>query len=261
MKRIHLFEFLDLNWFPKTWHDLITDFLSYVTAKNKIYAPVANLLESIFNKIDSPVIIDLCSGSGIPIITIIDTFNKEIANKIQVTLTDKYPNVSAYKRISKVSNIKIKFIEYPVDATNVPETLQGFRTFFSSFHHFKKETALAILADAVKKKQGIGIFEFIEKKLLFRFVILFLPLQIWLKTLFSRPFCWRRILWTCLIPIVPLVALWDASISCLRAYSVNELHELIKQFKDCEYSWQIGQIKTIGPFNITYLIGYPIKKA
>ncbi|MFC1868807.1 hypothetical protein ACFL0H_11830 [Thermodesulfobacteriota bacterium] len=257
MKRIHLFEFLDLNWFPKTWHDLITDFISHVAAKDKMYTPVAKLLEPIFGKSDRYSIVDLCSGAGTPVLTVIDEFDKGIANKMQVTLTDKYPNVTAFKRISRASNGSIRFSANSIDATNVPETLQGFRTFFTSFHHFKKDSALAILADAVKKEQGIGIFEFIERKLLILLGALFLPLQVWLKTPFIRPFCWRRILWTYPIPIVPLVALWDASISCLRSYSVDELHELIKQFKDCGYSWQIGQIKTIGPFNITYLIGYP----
>ncbi len=29
MNRAHLFEFHDLEWFPATWRDLLTDFLSF----------------------------------------------------------------------------------------------------------------------------------------------------------------------------------------------------------------------------------------
>ena len=42
---------------------------------------------------------------------------------------------------------------------NVPESLNGFRTLFSSFHHFRPEQARAILANAMEKKQAIAVFE------------------------------------------------------------------------------------------------------
>lgn len=257
MKRLHLFEFHDLNWFPTTWRDLFTDFLSYLATTQKPYVPVAELLSPILEKSEDPAIVDLCSGAGIPIVTVIDSLNENIASKIRVTLTDKYPNISALSHISKESNGTIKFIDDSIDATDVPEDLKGFRTFFGSFHHFKEEPALAILTDAVIKNQGIGIFEFTDRNLIFRIPPFFMPLQVWIKTIFIRPFRWRRILWTYLIPVLPIVAFWDGFVSCLRVYSQSELKEFVKEFEDHPYSWQIGQIKTIGPLKITYLIGCP----
>jgi len=263
MKRIHLFEFHELNWFPKTWRNLFTDFLSYFEATEKIYAPVASLLTPIIEKSEKFSIIDLCSGAGSPIFTVVNTVKGNISDKIQVILTDKHPNTYSFARIAKKSKGRIKFVDKPVDATNVPEKLQGFRTFFSSFHHFKEEFAHAILLDAVNKREGIGIFEYTERSLLLRLVLFGIPLQLWLflNTPLIRPFRWQRIVWTYLIPIIPLIFFWDGIISCLRSYSESELRKLINKFDGCEYSWKIGRIKSTMPFNVTYLIGVPLKKA
>lgn len=259
MKRIHLFEFNELNWFPKTWRNLFTDFLSYFESVEKIYTPVANLLTPIIEKSEKFSIIDLCSGAGAPIFTIINAAESNIYDKIQVILTDRYPNIAAFALIAKKSKGKIKFIDKPVDATNVPAGIQGFRTFFSAFHHFKEEAALAIISDAVNKNQGIGIFEYTERNLLLRLIFYFIPLQfsLFLNTPLVRPFSWQRLLWTYLIPVVPLMFFWDGIVSCLRSYSECELNKFIKHFEKYKYSWEIGHIKSTRPFRITYVIGHP----
>ena len=141
-KRIHLFEFHDLDRFPKIWLDLFTEFLSYYESSKKIYSPVTSLLEPIIRMNEGFTIIDLCSGAGSPVVTVTNAFNADFAGKMHVVLTDKYPNIKAFKDISDNSNGKIKYIDKSVDAMNVPESLLGFRTFFSSFHHFNEDSAL-----------------------------------------------------------------------------------------------------------------------
>ena len=46
-----------------------------------------------------------------------------------------------------------------MDATHVPRELAGLRTLFNGFHHFRPLDATAILADAVRARQPIAIFE------------------------------------------------------------------------------------------------------
>ncbi|MBU4315293.1 hypothetical protein KJ673_02710 [Patescibacteria group bacterium] len=262
-KRIHLFEFHELDWFPKIWRDLFTDFLSYFEATEKLYVPIAPFLLPIIKINNTFTVVDLCSGAGSPIVSVVNAISDNIDSNVQIMLTDKFPNVPALTRISKESGGRIKFIDKSVDATDVPEYLQGFRTFFSSFHHFREKSALAILSDAVNKGQGIGIFEYTERSLLLRLALFGIPLQLWLllNTPWIRPFRWQRILWTYLIPILPVVIFWDGVVSCLRSYSESELNKLINKFSYSEYSWKVGHIKSTMPFNITYLIGYPAKKA
>ena len=111
----------------------------------------------------------------------------------------------------------------PVDAARVPSELGGFRTLFTSFHHFPPRQAREILRDAVAKGRGIGIFEIPGRRPL---TLLLLPLVLVgdiLVVPFLRPRPFARMVWRWLIPIVPLVLLFDGIVSCLRAYSPGEL--------------------------------------
>jgi hypothetical protein len=97
---------------------------------------------------------------------------------------------------------------------------------FSAFHHFRIEEARAVLADAVRKRQGIAVFEGTHRSARAMLLMLLVPLMVLLITPFIRPFRWSRLFWTYLIPVVPLVSLFDGLVSCLRTYSVEELCEL-----------------------------------
>jgi hypothetical protein len=50
-----------------------------------------------------------------------------------------------------------------VDTTHVGSDLDGFRTLFTAFHHFRPEEVRAVLADAVRNDCGIGAFEATER--------------------------------------------------------------------------------------------------
>jgi hypothetical protein len=258
-KRIRLFELHDLEKIPGLWRDMFTDFISYFESLKKIYSPVADIIEPIARKYEKFKIIDLCSGAGSPAATIINAAKPDIACKVEVMLTDKYPNITAFKSISDSSNGRIKYTDKPVDALNLPEGLTGFRTFFSSFHHFDENSAAAILADAVGKRQGIGIFEYTDRPMVKYLIPFGIAVQLWLLFKFSllKPFKWQRLVWTFLIPVLPAMVFWDCFVSCIRSYSVKELEEMIKPFRDCGYSWKTGRIESSMPFFITYLTGHP----
>jgi hypothetical protein len=140
----------------------------------------------------------------------------------------------------------------------VPGELQGFRTMFTSFHQFPPEEARAILQNAVDAGQGIGIFEITRRTpstiaLMFPWAFmqfLFTPL--------IRPFRWSRLFWTYVVPIIPLVLLFDGVVSCLRTYRPQELREIISELSGIEYQWELGVHSSgSGRPPITYLIGHP----
>ncbi|MGA2457123.1 MAG: hypothetical protein ABSF85_06120 [Terriglobales bacterium] len=140
----------------------------------------------------------------------------------------------------------------------VPRELKGLRTMFTSFHHFSPEGARAILQNAVDAGEGIGIFEATRRApstigLMFVWVLMLVVCTPWI-----RPFRWSRLLWTYLVPIIPLVLLFDGVVSCLRTYRPQELRELIEKLTAAEYQWESGEYsRAIGEAPITYLIGYP----
>lgn len=258
-KRIRLFELHDLENIPALWRNMFTDFISYFESLKKIYAPVAGLIETVAAMNEGFKIIDLCSGAGSPAITVMNASKPEIASRMEIILTDKYPNMAAFRNISDNSDGRIKYITEPVDALNMPENLKGFRTFFSAFHHFDEASAAAILSDAVGKRQGIGIFEYTDRSMI-KFLIPFgIAMQLWLLFKFSllKPLRWQRFFWIFLIPVLPVMVFWDCFVSCMRSYSVREIEELIIPFSDCGYSWKTGRIESTMPFYITYLTGYP----
>ena len=57
-----------------------------------------------------------------------------------------------------------------------------------------------------------------------------------------RPFSWRTLAWTYVIPALPWVIFWDALVSCLRVYSQAELAELTRSLRDSGYRWHIGTV-------------------
>ena len=67
-------------------------------------------------------------------------------------------------------------------------------------------------------------------------------------------------LWTYPVPILPLVAGFDGTVSILRTYSPAELSTLAQAFP--AYSWEAGVQAVPGmPGGVTYLIGIPKRQA
>ncbi len=67
-----------------------------------------------------------------------------------------------------------------------------------------------------------------------------------------------QVIFTYLIPVIPLLAFWDGLVSQLRSYSMAELKDLAADFTAPDYEWECGLIKAKGiPFKTSYLIGRP----
>ena len=258
MRRLHLFEFHDLGWYPNEWRNLLADIMTFFAVKCKPYRPIAPRLRIALEKLNCRRVIDLCSGAAGPVNSLLEELGRVGGRPVTFTLTDKYPNIALFRQTAAKWPDRISYCEEPVDATNVPEELEGFRTLFTSFHHFDTEAARGILQDAVRKRQGIGVFEYTERRFwLWVPSLLLTPVFIWLITPFIRPFRWRRLLWTYAIPVWIVFGCWDGLVSCLRTYSPQELEELTVDLCDGGYSWEIGRIRSIGACRVTYLLGVP----
>ncbi len=257
--RIHLFELEDQRWFPEAIRDAGTDFIRFVAEIGNPYKPIIPLLSRALDETGSREILDLCSGGGGPMAGLVPQL-AENGWEGTVTLTDKFPNLAAFEYLRGCSDGAIGFIEQPVDASAVEPHLTGFRTLFTSFHHFPPDTASRILQDAVDQRRPIGVFEQTERSILPALTTLIGPLFVLLVTPFIRPVRWSRFLWTYLIPVVPFYVMWDGFVSCLRTYSPDELQGVVDGL-DCEdYVWEIGQ-EASRPAPITYLLGYPARES
>ncbi|MEM6378155.1 MAG: hypothetical protein AAF705_08075 [Bacteroidota bacterium] len=253
MKRVHLFEFEDQEWFPNFLRNYMTDFLQFASNKGNIYNSIVPLLAAQLKRDKTNVIIDIGSGGGGGLIALNTELRQEIPD-LRIMLTDLYPNKSAFQFTSKAAE-NFEFVETPVDARNIPKHLKGLRTQFLSLHHFKPVDAKAILQNAIDSNSSIAIFEAQERSIKSIIGMLLSPLSVLLLTPFIRPFKWGRLLFTYPIPIIPLFTLWDGIVSVLRTYSVEEMKDLVEQLDGAEsYDWNIGK-KEAKLGVVLYLIG------
>ncbi|WP_235835858.1 hypothetical protein [Cognatitamlana onchidii] len=181
---------------------------------------------------------------------------KKTVPQLKIRLTDFYPNISAFTYLSDSCD-NISYEEQPVNAMHVPDDLKGLRTQFLSLHHFKPNDAIKILQSAVNSKSGIAVFEAQERSVPSILAMVFSPLSVLFTTPFIKPFKLGRVLFTYLIPIVPLFVFWDGVVSSLRTYSVKEMKSLVDGLDNKDtFNWKIDKINT-KPGVILYLVGTP----
>lgn len=253
MARIHLFEFEDQNWLPSFIRNYMTDFLQFLSNKTPMYKGIVPVIEKGLKESNTSQIIDLGSGGGGGLIWL----NKELRKNnpgLKILLTDYFPNIPAFEHTQKEAD-NFEFIRTPIDARNVPENLNGLRTQFLSLHHFKPKDAQQILQNAVDSNSSIAIFEGQERSFQSIMAMIFSPISVLLTTPFIKPFHIGRIIFTYLIPIVPILILWDGVVSSLRTYSVDEMNALVSNLNNKEnFNWEVGRVKS-GPTKILYLLG------
>ena len=259
--RLHLFEIEDQPWCPAIVRDLATDYLHFVQTTVSLHRTITPFIREALHASGTTHIVDLCSGGSGPLPAVIAELGKSGIDA-SATLTDLFPNITAFERVADASRGIIGYVRTPVDARAVPRDLTGLRTLFNGFHHFKPEDARAILLDAANAGQPIAIFEASRrtfKTILPAFVLL--PLFVWIATPFMRPFLWKRLLFTYLLPCVPLICLWDGVVSQLRAYTAEELTELGAPAAHKMY-WRSGYTPMVtSPGLLTYLVGWPLATA
>ena len=289
MRRKEMIELHDHPSFPAFLRNLVTDALQALWQFGNSYGAILPRLSRSLAATAATEILDLCSGGGGPWLRLSRQLHGDYRLPIRICLTDKYPNREAFEQVhlrslthrqdlpsvpsasdSLTQLPQIGSLPYPVDARRVPARLGGFRTMFSSFHHFSPQEAREILNDAVDSSSGIAIFEVARRSPRTLLVLCFTPFLVLLITPFMRPFRWSRLFWTYILPVIPFVIWYDGWISCLRAYHLDELKEMIVplqgtastrgQPQASSYRWELGEERS-GLLPVTYLIGYPVTSA
>lgn len=262
LKRIHLFEFEDFPWFPDWLRQHMT---LYIVAMHRLlgtHGLIAPLIKRCLDRSERKTIIDLCSGAGGPMREVMSLLRRERGlENVELTLSDLYPNKMAAADINSASYPGIRYKLEPVDATDVDLSLGGVRTMICSMHHMRPEVAQKILQDAAKKKQPLCVFEISDNALpIFGWWLAF-PVGFFVVLIVSsmiRPMTWRQLVFTYLIPILPLLIAWDGSVSNARTYTKADLETLLGGVKADGYTWEVGSVKNKGnPGSMIYLLGLP----
>jgi SAM-dependent methyltransferase len=253
MRRIHAPELEDEPWFPSTLRDGLTEFLRVASERLRLFESAAPLLKQIVHRHRATRLVDLCSGGGGALLSIVEELEG-----VEVVLTDLYPNERAFDVAERRLPHRVRGYRAPIDATNVPDELDGVRTIFNALHHFRPPDARRIFADAARKRQPICAFEIVERRPATLAAVAGSPLAVLALTPFSRPDL-RKLFFTYGLPLIPLGAGWDGMASCLRAYGLEELRALVEGIDAPGYRFVVDRVAGAGfmPFRVTYVVGEP----
>ncbi|MFV1974517.1 MAG: hypothetical protein ACC651_02150 [Candidatus Scalindua sp.] len=257
MNRIQAFEFSDQKWLPAFLRRYLRDLLQFHISMDQTYSSILPLLEEIIEKTGVRQINDFCSGYSGPWCYLSKELYK--SGKVDlIYLSDLYPDTGALSA-KDCNRDYLYYKEEPVDALRSVKTRNGLCTFFTCFHHFNEESAMALLRSAQEQNCAVAIFEFTHRSWGQVVKMLATPIWVWTSIFFIKPFSWKRLFWSCVIPVVPFLYWWDGTISHCRTYNVEELMNLARRIPQREgYKWKTGKkaSKDIDGETITYLLGY-----
>lgn len=251
--RVHLFEWLDQSWLPGGLRDAMRRYLATSYRMTPLPALWAEPLANVLLETGGSSIVDLGSGAAGPIHLVLEELQR-FAVAPTVTVTDLYPvHLTSAER---QATSQVRAWPEPVDARAVPPALPGVRTMFAAFHHLRPDDAAQVLRDAFMQRQTIAVFEATSRTPAAVVLSLLIPLLVLALTPKVRPLTPAHIVFTYVIPILPLLIFWDGLVSHLRTYSVADLRALTRELDAPDYAWTIGSLSARGiPFTVPYLIG------
>jgi hypothetical protein len=235
-----LFEFEDQPWFPQLLRGYMTDYLQFIFNKFDMYKPVVHELNMLMENSNKNTIVDLCSGSGGPLMVIRKNFIRQYNKHISIILTDKFIPKTTINNLPE----GISYHKQPIDAIAVPIELKGLRTMFSSLHHLNTEEIKQIIINNSQSGEPFAFFDSGDKNIIMILsIIIFHPILMIVFTPFIKPFSLLRIIFTYIIPLVMFFTIWDGLVSIINLYSKENLCNLTNQLQQLGISCRLLELK------------------
>jgi len=193
---------------------------------------------------------------------------EEKNQNVELLLTDLYPNKDLIDHYDEEATSNITYHPHAVDARDFSKIPKGLKTMSNIFHHMKPEDGRHILASASQHKEPLLIYEMAENKIPTLIWAIFLPLGLailfimsWFMTPFTKPSL-KQLLFTYLIPLIPIFYAWDGQVSMIRMYTFGDFEQLLDGLEVEGYQWEMGQaLKEDGKAQGYYVFGRPVEKA
>ena len=266
MKRIQLFEFEDFGWFPTWLRACMTNLIVILQKMLGVPDLLAHLIADILKERNLNTIVDLGSGSGGAMPEVLRSIHRiKGLEGVTLTMTDLFPSPEMLKKYNANTSDKIGYLGTSVDATNIAKAPKGLKTMVNSFHHMPPKKARAILKSAQGTNQPLLVYEMGDNNipllvwwLLLPISLVVLIIMVLFMTPFVKPLTWRQIVFTYLIPIIPICYAWDGQASLPRIYTLEDLDLLLDGSGTENYVWEKGYAKKKnGKKQGTYLLGLP----
>ena len=194
-----------------------------------IYDPAVKRIATLLEHSRESRLTDLCAGGGLYDRMLVGKLRKLTGDgAIRCTLTDLYPNRN-WARVKELSGGMVDFAAVPLSAERAVAGLPGVHLMFSALHHFSPEEIAGLLRAGAAKGRTLAFFDYSRRELLPELPpVLLSPVLLWCVSFLVFPFSWRRLFFTYLIPVLPLVLLVDGFLSRMRSYTAAELEEIAR---------------------------------
>lgn len=249
MKRFQLFEFCDQKWLPQTIREAFHDCLGL--AHNITYRPYINLpplLADVARRTNATTILDIASGGGEQIGTLHD-FSKKTKLPAFI-LSDLYPHVKTWQKLQEnYGKQAICFYDKPLNFNDIPSDSPRLWSIFTAFHHLSPPLAKQLVDQAITNSDGLIIAEFFRRRLPdILSVFLAIPCNFLFAPFFAKEFTLKKMLFTTIIPIVPLMACFDGIVSVLRTYKKDEIIAMLPANWQDNFDIEYHELATRVPF-------------
>ena len=122
----------------------------------------------------------------------------------------------------------------------------------------RPEVGQSILLNAQASRKSILVYEISDNSFprwIWWIAFPFSFITVLLVTPMVRPFSLKQLVFTYLIPILPLFIAWYGAVSNARTYTLDDLDHLLKPIQDDTYIWEKGSLPGKGGKKI-FLMGY-----
>lgn len=205
-------ELEDFSWFPDWLRKYQMQHIGAIVSYFQLYKKIPTLISKSRDPNQPLMIIDLCSGSGIPA----QYIHKNLSDiNPKTLLTDKYPQ-------KILQTCGISYAKNSVDVLNFMPNDANFYTMYNAFHHFDLENQRNIINKLVGSKSRFLIVEIVQPNIInFVLITIASTIGVLLTSLFIQPFDWKRVAFTYIIPINIITVLIDGWLSIINSKSVS----------------------------------------
>ena len=226
---LYLFEFCDQTWVPSGARECLFEIMDWCNSGARSFnRDVADTALRLAEELGTDTIVEL--GAGRAPVT---SFLAEDSRAKEYTLVpcDLFPNESVYRDLETRYEGQVKPIYEPVDITVRHEALADkVLVMAGMMHHVPFSLRSSVLSALSATNARNVIFEPLRRTWISMFFTLFaiFPAIALPAGYFRAPGQLRRVLWCWLIPIVPMMFLWDGLTSCLRQWSAAEYLDVLE---------------------------------
>lgn len=230
MKRWNCKELHENSRCPEVLRDGMTSFLSFFAIHSKIFHAAHSKIIDMLNQLNENRMVDICAGGGLCSLRMLQKLQNSMQrDDLTLTLTDLYPN-KLWPKIQTLGGSSMKIVNEPVDARESFARFQGLHLMFAALHHFSPEEIVELLEAAVDNQQPLACFDYFQRDMKMEILLVFCaPILLLCTSFLVYPFSWKRLFFTYIIPVLPVMLMIDTFISRQRSYLVSELEEIIAQ--------------------------------